>query len=271
MRSSSRLWAAVGLVSGIVTLLLLCGFIYAVNDIANPASAPHFSSEPAKSSPGPSASAPPGQIGVVVIGDSLAKGTGDDEGKGFGQRAVERLQTQDPGREVKLLGNLGINGLLTTGLTDELKENGVQHMLKEANVILLSIGGNDLFQGAEAMENGGELPTAAELNTSIDKASVRFKSIVQQLNKISPGATLVYIGLYNPFSDLEEMRTIGNNGVTRWNTAAQAALNSYDGALLVPTYDLFAGNLAAYLSGDHFHPNSAGYEQIAERIAQSLK
>ncbi|GGA23850.1 GDSL-type esterase/lipase family protein [Paenibacillus physcomitrellae] len=271
MRSSSKLWLIVSLVSGIATLLLLGGFVYAVHDIVNPASAPGFSSDIGKGTQEPAELPPTGQIGMVVIGDSLAKGTGDDEGKGFGERAVELLQSKAADRDVKLLGNLGINGLLTSGLTDELQEDGVQHVLKEASVILLSIGGNDLFQGAEALESGGDLPTAAELNTSIDQASERLKTIVAQLKQINPAATLVYIGLYNPFSDIEEMRTVGNNGVVRWNTAAQQTLNQYNGTLMIPTYDLFAGNLSAYLSGDHFHPNSDGYEQIAQRIVQSLK
>ncbi|WP_138495889.1 GDSL-type esterase/lipase family protein [Paenibacillus pinistramenti] len=272
MRSTAKLWRMISLLSGIATVLLICGFFYAVKDISNPSSAAGISVSPGADSgseqPAPSAS---DEIGIVAIGDSLAKGTGDDEGEGFAGRTVELLKQENPGREVKLYGNLGINGLLTTGLLDELKENGVQHMLKEANVILLSIGGNDLFQGAEALEEGGDLPTAAELNKAIDEASVRLAAVIPAIKKLNPEAALIYVGLYNPFSDIEQMRAIGNTGVTRWNTAAQTAVNKYSGALMIPTYDLFAGNLERFLSSDHFHPNGDGYEQIAQRIVQSLK
>lgn len=268
MSSSSFSWRSVSILAGVATLLLICGFVYAVREIVHPSAASGMQIKPGSSAV--AQVSPPGRIGVVVIGDSLAKGTGDDQGKGFGQRTVDLMKAGNKNRDVMLLGNLGINGLLTSGLADELGDTGVKHMLQEANLILLSIGGNDLFQGAEAMESGEDLPTKKELNQSIDSASVRFKAVVKQIEVINPKAKLVYIGLYNPFSDLKEMKKVGDSGVARWNSSVQTALSLYDNALVIPTYDLFAGNLAKYLSGDHFHPNGDGYEQIATRIVQSL-
>lgn len=39
---------------------------------------------------------------------------------------------------------------------------------------------------------------------------------------------------------------------------------------LVPTFDLFQHKLGEYLSSDHFHPNGAGYQAIADRIVQGM-
>lgn len=268
MSSSSWSWRSVSILAGIATLLLVSGFVYAVREVTNPSAASGMQIKPGTSAA--AQQSPPGQIGIVVIGDSLAKGTGDDQGKGFGLRTVDLLKANDGSRQVLQLGNLGINGLLASGLVQELDDTGVKHMLQEANLILLSIGGNDLFQGAEALESGEDLPTEAELNKSIDAASVRFKTVIKKLEDINPQAKLVYIGLYNPFSDLAQMKDIGNRGIARWNSSVQTVLNAYSNTLVVPTYDLFAGNLTKYLSGDHFHPNGDGYEQIATRIVQSL-
>ncbi|AWB44934.1 hypothetical protein DCC85_12360 [Paenibacillus sp. CAA11] len=269
MRSTAWIWRIASVASIVTTILLLCGFIYAVRDIMNP-SAEHSvgtntAAEPKATSPG----LPPGQTGVVVIGDSLAKGTGDDEGKGFARRTVDLLQAENKAHTVKLLGNLGINGLTTQRLVPMLEETGVQHMLKEANVILLSIGGNDLFAGAQAMQTG-DLPTEQELEASVVEASKRLKTIVGRIHSINPDARLVYIGLYNPFSDLKDMREIGNQAVARWNRVALDIVNGVAGANVTPTYDLFVNNLSVYISGDHFHPNGDGYQQIAERIVQGL-
>ena len=269
MRSTSKIWPIVSIISLITSVLLFCGFVYAIRDIENPSSAFGISISPGPASQEPAPTLP-GQLNVAVIGDSLAKGTGDDGGKGFAERATDLLQEQNKKSKVQLLGNLGINGLTTSQLQAELREVGVQYTLKQANVILLSIGGNDLFQGAEEMSNGGDLPSSAQLNQAITSASDRFKICVQQIKAINPNATLVYIGLYNPFYDLPEMRLSGTTSVERWNSMALNTLVQVGKAVMIPTYDLFEINIVKYISSDHFHPNEEGYEQIAQRIVQSL-
>lgn len=267
--SSSWTWRSVSTLAVAATLLLAGGFVYGVKEIAYPSAGDGIELSTKSSQPAGTSYAS-GQLRLVSIGDSLAKGTGDDEGKGFGERVVERILAEDKSRDVKLIGNLGINGLLTAGLADELTETGVKHMLQGANVILLSIGGNDLFQDADDWAGGSELPTEDQLNKAIDSASSRLAGVIKQLETINPKAKLVYIGLYNPFSDLIEMRGMGNKAVSRWNSSVMDALSAYDNTLVIPTYDLFGGNLVKYLSDDHFHPNGEGYEQIAARIVQSL-
>ncbi|WP_052410255.1 GDSL-type esterase/lipase family protein [Paenibacillus durus] len=145
-------WRGLSLLSIAATLLLVIGFIYAARDIMSPrgtsysAEVPQNTAAPAEES---------GILKVAAVGDSLAKGTGDNTGEGFVRRAVAGLSAD--GTKTELVGNLGINGLTTAGLRDKLKEEGVQYVLRQANIILVSIGGNDLFQGAQRMlnESGG--------------------------------------------------------------------------------------------------------------------
>lgn len=272
MNSSKWIWRSVGSVSIAATLLLLCGFIAAVRSITAPE--PLVSTKPVNSGSSqiqnaPSAATQTGEFRVAAIGDSLAKGTGDDSGSGFVRRSVTLLNDQE-GHKAQLINNLGINGLTTQGLLTKLDEPGVAYVLKKANVIIVSIGGNDLFQGAQAAQTGKEPPTLNSLRKALPDAAKRLQKVLIKVGKINPKAKIIYVGLYNPFSDLPEMKIPGNLVVTEWNLAAMAITNQNSNMTLISTFDLFQQNLPVYLSSDHFHPNGQGYQAIAERIAQGF-
>lgn len=266
MFTTSRIWRWTGLISAMSTILLLFGFVYAVRDVVFPVTTDQNNSEAQEQT----LIVPPKELemDVTAIGDSLAKGTGDDTGNGFARRTVDLLQKQ--GATSKLVNNLGINGLTTKELLPMLDERGVQYALSQAGVILLSIGANDLFDDGQQLELRTELPTEADLDQAVRSASENLAQIADKLHHINPEAKLVYVSLYNPFSDMKELKEIGDNIVAHWNMIASQTLSTYENALVVPTFDLFTLQAGRYLSRDHFHPNGAGYQAIAERIVQGI-
>nr|WP_081625294.1 GDSL-type esterase/lipase family protein [Paenibacillus massiliensis] len=270
VNSTTWIWRTVGSVSAAATLLLLFGFISAINTIVNPSSggaalAPDQKTAPSANPVGGADEA--SEIRVAAIGDSLAKGTGDDTGNGFVRRTVQILNEQE-GRSARLINNLGINGLTTEGLLTKLDEPGTSYVLKEANLIMLSIGGNDLFAGVQATEGTGVPPTAEQLRAVLPAAQERVAQVLEKLHTINPNAKVVYLGLYNPFGDLKEYQVPGNAVVAEWNQSILALMSKHQNMVLIPSFDLFQQNLQSYLSSDHFHPNGDGYQAIAERVAQ---
>lgn len=265
MRKGNRVWKITGAASVAATLMLVCGFAYAVSDVIFPARSDSSSAGIEQGAASKEQQATPGNMDVTAVGDSLAKGTGDDTGSGFARATSELLQKQ--GVDSKLVNNLGINGLTTAGLLPMLDEDGVQYALRQAGVIILSIGANDLFAGADQMT---ELPEEEQLLAKMKQAEDRFVKLVEGIRKINSEAQLVYVMLYNPFSDLEEVREQGNSIVQEWNRFASAVMDSAGRGLAIPTSDLFTFNSKRYLAEDHFHPNSEGYQAIAERIVQAL-
>ncbi|MWV42059.1 lysophospholipase [Paenibacillus sp. HJL G12] len=279
MNSSKWIWRIVSMVSIVATVLLLVGFVYAIKDIQHPQAEQTASTAKPQENTGAKSPDAQKEIKIAVIGDSLAKGTGDNSGMGFARRTVAEL-SKDTGKKVTLLNNLGINGLTTTGLLPKLEERGTQYVLGQADIILLSIGGNDLFQGADLAAKGisGTSSTATgqemdpkDLLKGLPKASTQLKAILERLRALNPDAWIVYVGLYNPFGDIEDLKIPGNQAVSSWNQTALETINKYSSMTLVPTFDLFQHNLDKYLSTDHFHPNGDGYQQIAERIAQGIR
>ncbi|MEK4436881.1 GDSL-type esterase/lipase family protein [Paenibacillus sp. FSL K6-2862] len=271
--SAPWIWRTISTVSILATLLLLFGFGYAIKDVIFPEGDPALGTGQSTKTPADEASKPAtpvddGKIRMAVIGDSLARGTGDDEGLGFVRRAGNILKEQ--GHDVQVLNNLGVNGLRTDALLSKLDEQGVRYVLQQSNFILLSIGANDLFQGGQVLQ-GEDPPTAENLAAALPETSKRLQEILKKVKEINPEAQIAYIGLYNPFGDVKELEVPGNAVVAAWNDAALQILNQEDKMTLVPTFDLFENHLGEYLSSDHFHPNGAGYEEIAVRIAQEYQ
>ncbi|EHB64490.1 MULTISPECIES: GDSL-type esterase/lipase family protein [Paenibacillus] len=298
MRTSSWIWRITACASALATIVLVIGFIYAWNDINYPQGEPLAAgSDSGSESPSAPGAVPgngsgadqeeqagkdedtttaqplPDHLNVTAIGDSLAKGTGDNTGSGFVRRSIDQLNGD--GRSAKLLANLAINGMTTEALLPKLDDKGIRYALQRANVIMLSIGGNDLFQNSGLLSEETD-PDALEIDpvklmALLPEASERLQSILQKLRAINPDARIIYVGLYHPFADLKELQIPGNIVVSTWNHSVMEIVNQDPNMTLVPTFDLFQHKLDAYLSSDHFHPNGAGYQAIADRIVQGLK
>ncbi|MCK9861302.1 GDSL-type esterase/lipase family protein [Paenibacillus sp. ATY16] len=271
--SSGNLWRIIGISAILSTLLLVAGFGFAVKDMLSPKgeSFEGSANEPALPAGGKLSEGK--GIAITAIGDSLTKGTGDASGEGYVKQLVELMKQKYPDKSVRLNNNLAVNGLKTNRLAQLLEtDKGYSFALKQANIIVFTIGGNDLFQIASGTSRG---KTVGELNLDKLKAELpqglnRLARIVKRLHAINPNAQVVYVGLYNPFYDIPEYRG-GSLQIQQWNDRAYALLHQYPNMTMVPTFDLFENAIGRYLSSDHFHPNHDGYAQIAARISQSME
>src|SRR5579884_3966571 len=86
------------------------------------------------------AAPPANTIAPLILGDSLARGTGDETGLGIGGRLVDDLRQ----RHIRTndVINLAVNGARTGDLLQQLQSRNVQTLIAQANVIIVSIGGN---------------------------------------------------------------------------------------------------------------------------------
>jgi lysophospholipase L1-like esterase len=270
MRSSKGLWRTVGLVSLAATLVLLFGFGYAVNDLLNPSGSAVDRTQGNGPEQAPFASTK--EFRITALGDSLTKGTGDETGEGF-VRQVAAMLKDKTGKQTTIVNNLAITGLRADQLTDKLaSDKGYTYALRQANLILLTIGGNDLFQFAQT---GGAGDGAAEIDPGQVEARLkdglnRLDYVLKAIAEINPQAQVIYIGLYNPFYDMKELRSASLQ-VMHWNDEAYRMVHANPGWMMVPTFDLFENTIGSYLSSDHFHPNHDGYTQIAQRVVQGIE
>jgi lysophospholipase L1-like esterase len=203
----------------------------------------------------PAKTVPQALIAPIIIGDSLARGTGDERGLGIGGRLDQELKRR--GIRARRTFNIGINGARTADLLRQLEAANVQELLEQSNVIVISIGGNDLWGGQDWRSAPPPDPEKA-MKDVLD----RIGSVVERVRAANPNARIFFVGLYSP------MGKVLSPYVTRWNARMLERFGGDAEFVLVQTADLFSHR--DRLSLDRFHPSGEGYELIARRIADAL-
>jgi lysophospholipase L1-like esterase len=204
--------------------------------------------------------APSAQIAPILLGDSLARGAGDAEGLGIGGRLDQELRRR--GLKARRTYNVAVNGARTRDLLEVLERPNVQQLLRESNVIVVSIGGNDLWGGND-WRNAAPPDTDAAMNEVL----TRISAAVAKIRAANPQGRIFFIGLYNPFTSDPNGRMLTTR-VNRWNARLLEEFGDDPDFTVVATADLFSHR--DRLALDRFHPGGEGYGLIARRIADAL-
>jgi lysophospholipase L1-like esterase len=282
MKSSKMLWQVVGSIALISTLLFIFGFIYAANDVINPKPS-NLSEQPL---PTNTQIFPKGDITIVALGDSLTKGTGDLSGDG-GYVGKSKKKLEALLKKPVHVFNQAINGWRADSLLNSLDEPNIQKQLQQADIIMLTIGGNDLNYVADnpidvtdtkvkATPTESKSPDTAsditytEIKKILPAAEEKLVKILTKIAVLNPKAKIVYVGLYNPYF-AQDITKEGTAILQDWNLKASRVANGYANMVVVPTFDLFQFDIKKYLYIDEFHPNDMGYERIADRVVQALQ
>lgn len=200
---------------------------------------------------------------IVALGDSLTRGTGDETGKGYVGILMDEMKKKT--KQEVMLTNLGISGQRSDQLKQQIQQTEVMRQIQTADMVLITMGGNDLFRGGQGLLefNPDDIPGIEQ--KFLDNMNFIFK----QIRTSNPEANVFFIGLYNPFIDLEEGKEMSKI-VRHWNYQSAELSASFPKIVFVPTFDLFELEVNDYLYSDKFHPNTKGYRLIAERVASLL-
>ncbi|TCS96478.1 SGNH/GDSL hydrolase family protein [Hazenella coriacea] len=236
---------------------LATGFVLAIQDQITPQAKPLFQAPKNKQT----SKAEGGML--VGLGDSLTKGIGDSKGLGYFGLVKEDLRKKST-QPVSAV-NLAVSGQTSTELAKQIQQTQVRTIVKEADWITLTIGGNDLFRGSGRLEKIDE--QAAEQSRLVYEKNLTF--ILSEIRKLNPDARIYMFGLYNPFGDLAEEKR-SSRLAAEWNETMHTISAQYDQVVVVPTFDLFQLQPNAYLYSDHFHPNEQGYSRMATRLLQVI-
>jgi lysophospholipase L1-like esterase len=258
--STSRfwLWRMTGLVAGGATILFAAGFWLALRGtLGRPIGA---------APPAPKAPQAVSKASVLVLGDSLARGTGDETGRGFAADVLEAVKKRGPGE----LANLSVNGAESPEVLDLVRSPNVGSLAASASLILLSIGGNDL---SHAVPRGPEPESGVRAVEEVTAARSRYaqnlRASLTALRTANPAVPILIVGLYDPFGIGGPAGRLGSSVVLQWNTIQTETALAFPGVTVVPTFDLFEGR-PDRLAVDKFHPNRHGYAAIAARMVQVL-
>ena len=254
------LWKAPAALAGLAALLFAGGFWMALRGtLGEPLGAPPPSAAGKRAIP-----RAPGRRVLLVLGDSLARGTGDETGKGYAGDFLEILKKSGPVE----MDNLAVNGAESGDLKGLLENSNVVALAARADVILLSAGANDLTHSVP-MGTGAPAQVLGAVGDARARFAGNLRQILGRLRESNASAPIYVLGLYNPFEDSSPRARAGVSMLFSWNAIIAETALAFPNVSVVPTFDIFAGR-ADRLAADHFHPNRRGHELIAQRIAQLL-
>jgi len=247
----------------LITIASFClfayGFVSGVNDVLNPTA----SNLVKKNDVVAKEKKKTGTLQIVSLGDSLTRGVGDKEGIGYIGRMKEDLQ-KDYKQKVALT-NLAVSGAKMPDLLKQIESSGAQYSIKQADVIVLTIGGNDLFPGWESLGKIDLETYRPDTETFQSEA----KKIIEEIRKVNTDSPIFWLGLYNPFEDVEDLKG-SSNIVVDWNASLEKLALTDKNVYITPTFDLFQNRGKDLLYSDHFHPNEVGYTYMSERLVQNV-
>lgn len=198
----------------------------------------------------------------VALGDSLTEGYGVGEEDSF-VAVYSRLMESALGRRVIYL-NAGVTGETTTDILDRMsKDADLQEAIRQADLISLTAGGNDLLGAAREFllhRDPQVLKAALRLFT------INIRRIIEAIKHIraAPGQdrakrlVMRILNLYNPFPIIEET----DYWIERFNRQWQAYETPY--IRIVDLYEAFQYRTDDLIGEDMVHPNVLGYRTMAE-------
>lgn len=209
----------------------------------------------------------PRKLTVISAGDSLTEGVGDSTDQGGYLPYLKTMLEKEKGIKEVDFYNYGVTGNRTTQLLKRLQSKEMKNALPKADMVILTIGGNDLMKVVRSNISNLQLSVFTKEKESY---MTHLKQIMDAIVQENSNASIVLIGMYNPFSvvfsNIQEMNEI----VSDWNRAGQTVIANYPNSYFVDIEDLFLNANENLLYTDNFHPNDKGYALIAGRLNETL-
>lgn len=250
-------------------------------------------------------------VSLVALGDSLTYGQGDEDKQGGYVSLVKRRIERHYRHTTVTTANYGVSGDRSDQILARLNsQSKMRRDLRHADVIIMTVGGNDLMQNLEK----DALSSPKMINKDIAKAQVTYQQRLRKLFKAvrqqNPRAPIFVMSIYNPFYVYFPNANTINSAIANWNRATQEVMADYSGMHFVDINHLMSygqyktraarqhliaeekqanqgktdqseiltimnekkHNLNAYISpDDNFHPNHRGYQQISQKLFQVMK
>ena len=198
----------------------------------------------------------------LVLGDSIGLGSGISNPD---QACFGRIVANTNGYEY---ANDAVNGHRTVDLLGRLQEAGVISHVQWADIISVSIGGNNFLRGnMTSMIAQIQAGNYAIVDEIVAGVATDLDAIVARIRSLNPNAAILLQTLYNP-APSASLTPVYQQAIDRLNAVIKACAANADALVDVET--AFAAN-NELISWDNIHPNAAGNVVIAREVLKTLK
>lgn len=270
-------------------------FVYIVLNQAIPAAKPILESAPSNEV----VKNQKEKIHFVAVGDSLTEGIGDETKRG----GFVPIVTSDIEERYRLTSveveNYGVAGERSDQILKRMKkEKKILKNIASADILTLTVGGNDLMKVIQDNFFGLSIKTFQKPQAKYQKRVAEIITLMQKENQTAP----IYVfGIYNPFylnfPEITDMQKIVDN----WNLATEETTKEFQNVHFIPINDLLYRGLDnevgidstldssaeadlkssnssdlnivdnnALYDQDKFHPNNLGYQLMANALRDEL-
>ena len=201
----------------------------------------------------------------AVLGDSIAAGAGVSDK----EDAYAWLVARAKGYE---LSNCAQGGDTSANLLGKVTgDETIRQCIREADIIAVSIGGNDVLTADfVSLVRNGLLGDYSAMEPVLDTFRENFAAIIGELRALNPDATLAVQTLYNPAFPLPSLLAVYEYAVKGINGVICGYLGAHPGAYVVAdVYAAFAPR-SGMVSTDRVHPAAAGHAIIAMVLLDAI-
>ncbi len=205
-------------------------------------------------------------VRIAALGDSLTQGVGD-ETNNEGYIGVLNSYFDQTDTRVDI-DNFGKRGNRTDQLLTRLtEEEAIIDSVEDADLVLITIGANDLMQVVKNNALNLNLDVFSEEEQAFE---TRLVEIIETINGYNPEAEIYLLGFFNPFLGYFDNVIALNDILTSWNQTGKHVIESYPNGHHIDLYDLFALKDISLLADDNFHPNQTGYTLMGARVYNAI-
>jgi lysophospholipase L1-like esterase len=147
------------------------------------------------------------------------------------------------------------------------EEGRFDEEIKKADIITINVGGNDVLKTVRNLDSSFDLEQFEQLQTSFTD---NLDAISKRNKQLNPGATLLFLELYNPLHPDEPFYAIASKLLPQWNLNIYKVASLYSPSLVIETTKVINEDNPQNLAKDGVHPNPAGYAAISRLMIDQL-
>ena len=204
------------------------------------------------------------QVHYVVLGDSIAYGSGLTNPK---QAVYGKIVADTNGYAYE---NYAVPGHTTANLLRRMRTEAVSKAIRSADIISISIGGNNFLLGdLNALLYDG---IVKQEYARFDKIAADFYAdlctIVDEIRALNADTVIVLQTIYNPQTGY--VGDVYQHGADRLNAKMRDYLQAHPGKILLADVASALTDSKTDFAEDRIHPSAAGNEKIARVVLQTL-
>ena len=226
------------------------------------------------------------KVDVVALGDSLAYGVLADKTLGKGYADYVALLLEEIDRLNSFNKGFSVPGYKTTNILNDFDQNvkkpslnyeqkqgeasTITEAIKEAEVITLSIGANDVLSYLKRNADGTFSYDLGEVQQAIMDTTNNVGMIFKEIHEINPDAQIIVMGYYNPFPNMTKYAFELNFLVDTLDKAVKGVAE-LNGATFVDVSTQIAENAKTFVPNpEDIHLSEAGYKFVGQKMFENI-